>query len=519
MTIPPNDREDKDSAELPSVPVTGPAASEPATRPESQATHRPASLEEPSLEGASHTTSAIVPLKQGSKPPAQRLANLPKFLRSTLWAAVFGATALVTASLGAVAVITFPLPRQVAGETVAPPLGDLWRTGFRYQVSRPVNILIMGLDEARDVPGATPDDLVGRTDTMLLVRVDPEEQVVNVMSIPRDTRVEIPGYGIEKINQANFEGGAELAAQTVMHNFDNVKIDRFVRVSTGAFREIVDLVGGVEVLVPKEMKYEDKTQGLVIDLDPGLQTLDGEEAEQFARFRQDAYGDIGRVQRQQILLKALRQRMTSPFVLPKLPQIVKVLQQHIDTNLSPEEMLALAGFGLKLDSKDMHMVMLPGEFSDPEEYGASYWLADRAASSDLMNTYFDARPAELVADANDVNYYEPPSDWAINRLSIAVQNATDDQYAGYSMAEHLRDQGFHNVYVVQDWADVNRRTSVVAQRGDLGSAQAVQSTLDLGQVVSDSTGDLDSDITIRVGEDWLMQVDPTWQRLPYDGPR
>lgn len=471
---------------------------------------------------AAYRDASAVPTHLVNKPRKrlfQGFSTLPKFVKGTVWAAIFGATALTTAGLGAIAILSFPLPKQVTGETVAPPITDLWRTGFRYQVSRPVNILVMGLDEARDVEGATPDDLVGRTDTMLLVRVDPEGEVVNVMSIPRDTRVEIPGYGIEKINQANFEGGAELAAQTVMHNFDNVKIDRFVRVSTNAFKEIVDLVGGVEVLVPKEMQYEDKTQGLVIDLKPGLQNLDGDEAEQFARFRQDSYGDIGRVQRQQILLKALRKRMTNPLVLAKLPQIVKVLQDHIDTNLSAEEMLALAGFGLKLDSKDIHMVMLPGEFSDPEEYGGSYWLADRSASSDLMTTYFDARPAELVADINGVNYYEPPSDWAVTGLSIAIQNATEDQYASFSMAEYLRDQGFYNVYIVRDWADVNRGTSVVAQRGDVGSARAVQSTLALGQVVSDSTGDIDSDITIRVGEDWLMEVDPTWERLPYDGPR
>ena len=456
------------------------------------------------------------------KPPNrffQSFARLPKFIKGSVWGIVFGATALTTAGLGAIAMLSFPLPKQVAGETVTPPLAELWRTGFRYQVSRPVNILIMGLDEARDVEGATPDDLVGRTDTMLLVRVDPEGQAVNVMSIPRDTRVEIPGYGIEKINQANFEGGAQLAAQTVMHNFGNVKIDRFVRVSTNAFKEIVDLVGGVEVSVPKEMQYEDKTQGLVIDLQPGLQTLNGDQAEQFARFRQDSYGDIGRVQRQQILLKALRKRMTNPLVIAKLPQIVGILQEHIDTNLSAEEMMALASFGLKLDAKDLHMVMLPGDFGDPEEYGASYWLADRAASNDIMNTYFDAQPAELVADANGVNYYEPPSDRTVSSLSIAVQNATEDQDASYSMAEHLRAIGFDNVYVMRDWADVNRQTSVVAQRGDVGSARAVQSALDLGQVVSDSTGDIESDITIRVGEDWLMQEDPTWQRLPYDGPR
>lgn len=465
----------------------------------------------------SQETGAII-LHSPSKP--LKKWGLKSIARNLLLSAVFGATALTAAGLGAIAVLTFPLPRQISGETVAPPLTELWRNGFRYQVSRPVNILVMGLDEAHDVEGAEPDDLVGRTDTMLLVRVDSEEKAVNVMSIPRDTRVEIPGYGIEKINQANFEGGAELAAQTVTHNFSNVEIDRYVRVSTTAFREIVDLVGGIEVLVPKAMEYEDKTQGLVIDLQPGLQNLNGDEAEQFARFRQDSYGDIGRVQRQQILLKALRKKMTNPTVLPKLPQIIRVLQKRIDTNLSAEELLALAGFGLDLDTKDLHMVLLPGRFSDPEEYGASYWLADRTASGDIMRTYFEAQPAELVADDSfGVNYYEPPSEWAVSELQIAIQNATDDAYASSSMADYLRDLGFYNVYVVRNWAEVNRKTAVIAQRGDIGSANAIQETISLGQVVSDSTGDIDSDITIRVGEDWLQQIDPDWERLPYDGPR
>ncbi len=455
-----------------------------------------------------------------SKAPAKKHRGLRGVVRNALMVAASGATAFTAAGLGAIAVLTFPLPRQISGETVAPPLTELWRTGFRYQVSRPVNILVMGLDEARDVEGAEPDDLVGRTDTMLLVRVDPEAKAVNVMSIPRDTRVDIPSHGLDKINEANFEGGAELAAETVTHNFNNVRIDRYVRVSTTAFKEIVDLVGGIEVLVPKAMQYEDKTQGLVIDLQPGLQNLNGDEAEQFARFRQDSYGDIGRVQRQQILLKALRQQLTTPAVLPKLPQIIRVLQRRIDTNLSLEELLALAGFGLDIEPDDLHMVMLPGRFSDPEEYTASYWISDQTASSDIMRTYFDAESAELVVDDSlGVNYYEPPSARALSSLKIAIQNATDDSYASSSMADYLREQGFYNVYVMRNWTEVDRETSVVAQRGDIGSANAIKDELDIGRVVSDSTGDIDSDITIRVGEDWLQLVDPEWQRLPYDGPR
>ena len=411
---------------------------------------------------------------------------------------------MVSAAAGAAFILTVPLPKGM-GETTAasPPLSDLWKSGFRYQVSRPVNILLMGLDEAMDIEGATPDDLVGRTDTMLLARIDPENESINLMSIPRDTQVEIPGHGIDKINQANVEGGAELAAQTVSYNFNEVEIDRYVRVSTAAFRKIVDLVGGVEVFVPKAMQYEDKTQGLVIDLEPGWQTLDGDEAEQFARFRQDSLGDIGRVQRQQILLKALRDRMLNPKVITQLPQIVRILQSHIDTNLSTEEILALAGFGLQLDRESLNMVMLPGRFSDPQEFRASYWIADQANTSDVMQRFFDTEPAVTVLANNDGRGPRR----SISRLRIAVQNASREPNMAQAVAEHLRNEGFRNVYVIADWPDFNHQTSVIAQRGDLNGAGFVEAVLGAGKVVAASTGDLDSDITIRVGDDWAEYID------------
>ncbi|MEM8806684.1 MAG: LCP family protein, partial [Cyanobacteria bacterium P01_G01_bin.38] len=431
-------------------------------------------------------------------PISPRKRRWRRFVRGASWAAVFSATATVSAVAGAAFMLSVPLPKGWGSTAAPPPFAELWRSGFRYQVSRPVNILVMGIDEAHDVEGAAPDDLLGRTDTMLLVRVDPEAESVNVLSIPRDTRVEIPGYGVTKINQANFEGGAELAAQTVSYNFDNVAIDRYVRVSTEAFREIVDLVDGVEVLVPKPMYYEDKTQGLLIDLEEGWQTLNGDEAEQFARFRQDSYGDIGRVQRQQVLLKALKERLLSPTVIPQLPQIVRVLQRYIDTNLSPEEMLALASFGLQLEPDALHMVMLPGQFSNPEEFDASYWLRDDIASSELMESYFNTEPVALLAEDRPRR--------SISRLQIAVQNATDDPYAAQAVADYLYEEGFQNVYVISAWPDITRRTEIVAQRGDLESASILESILGTGYVAAESTGDIDSDITIRVGEDWLEQM-------------
>ncbi|MEM6426644.1 MAG: LCP family protein, partial [Cyanobacteria bacterium P01_D01_bin.128] len=377
-------------------------------------------------------------------------------------------------------------------------LRELWESGFRYRVSRPVTILVMGVDEVPEAGESSDDLLAGRTDTLLLVRVDPAAGTVSVLSIPRDTRMEIPGYGVMKVNQANVEGGAPLSAETVSRNLDSLTIDRYVRISTGAFREIVDLVGGVEVLVPQPMEYIDQTQDLVIDLEPGLQVLDGNQAEQFARFRQDAYGDIGRVQRQQILLKALRNRLTNPTVLPRLPQIVRVLQERIDTNLSPEELLALANSALETESQDFRMVMLPGRFSQPGEFVASYWIMDETASDRVLNDFFRDEAVALLSE-----------DTAVRNLHIAVQNASEDPWVARQVVSYLREQGFNDLYLMQDWPTSLERTEVIAQRGDLNAAETIAEILGLGQAISESTGNLESDITIRVGQDWVSADEVT----------
>ncbi|MBD2105433.1 LCP family protein [Nodosilinea sp. FACHB-13] len=441
---------------------------------------------------------------QSSHPP--RMAR--RLVKSLLWGSLFVGTAAVSAAVGAVISLTVPLPDFMGGNTNrAASFGDLWQAGFRYQVTRPVNILVMGIDEVPDAQPNSDAVFAGRTDTLLLVRVDAESGTLNVMSIPRDTRVQIPGFGMDKINQANVLGGPELVAQTVGYNLGNIQIDRYVRINTSAFREMVDLVGGIEVNVPTRMEYTDRTQGLYIDLYPGWQTLNGDQAEQFARYRKDS-GDIGRVQRQQMLLKALRERLTNPAVLPKLPQALRVVERYVDTNLTLEEMLAIANFGLEMESDQLQMVMLPGRFSTPAEFNASYWLPNWEASATVMQNFFQAEGVSIYADNSQGNY--------VADLSIAVQNASGQPDQAASVANYLRENGFSNVYIIDDLSTTMARTEVVAQRGDVESARTVESLLGVGLALSESTGDLDSDITIRVGEDWVEQATQTSETQPQE---
>jgi LCP family protein required for cell wall assembly len=387
-------------------------------------------------------------------------------------------------------------PKDEAGETKPVSFGDILHRGSRYQVTRPINILVMGVDLPMDLPeGTTAHVFAGRTDTMMLVRLDPETQSVNILSIPRDTQVSIPEEGVTKINHANVLGGPELAARVVSSNLNGITVDRYVRVSTGAFRELVDLMGGVEVYVPEPMHYEDVTQKLKIDLEPGTQTLNGAQAEQFARFRADENGDIGRVQRQQQLIRALQEKLMNPVMLTRIPQAVALFQKYIDTNLTSDEMLALADFGLGLKRDNFRMVMLPGRFSTPEEFEASYWIMDPTARDQVLSQYFDVSSVAVLSQTQQVP----------TQLRIAVQNASSDPQIGEEVVTYLQDKGYTDVYVVQDWPDPQKQTQIIAQRGDLQSATTLEGVLGMGQVVPASTGDIESDLTIRVGEDWAQR--------------
>lgn len=409
-----------------------------------------------------------------------------------------GLSATLSAVVGAVLVMMSPLPPAVAPEGSRQPfsLGDLWRQGFRYQITRPVNILVMGIDLPLNLPdNRLADDVFsGRSDTMLLVHVDPSAELTSILSIPRDTQVEIPSLGTEKINYANALGGSKMAAQVVSRTLNGVTIDRYVRVSTGAFRELVDLMGGIDVYVPERMEYVDNTQKLKIDLQPGQQTLNGEQAEQFARFRNDADGDIGRVQRQQQVIRALKEKLANPLMVTKLPQAIELFQKYIDTNLTMEEMLALANFGLNIDQESFRMVMLPGRFSTPDESVASYWILDPVAKDQVMQEHFDVSSVAAVTQHHD--YKE---------LRIAIQNASNNPQLGSQVAAYLEGQGFLTVYVIEDWPASQDQTQIIAQRGDLQGAEMLETVLGVGEIVPASTGDLQSDLTIRLGNDWTQQ--------------
>jgi LCP family protein required for cell wall assembly len=225
------------------------------------------------------------------------------------------------------------------------------------------NVLVMGTDDRPDQPG--------RSDTMLLVSMRPNSEPL-VLSIPRDTRVYIPGHGYDKVNAAYAYGGPKLAVQTVA-GFLGIKVDGYAVVNLQGFTQMVDALGGVTINVDQQMVYSDPYQDLDINLEPGVQRLDGAQAEQYVRFRHDGLGDVGRVARQQKFLKAVLQEALKPANLSRLPQLIGIGYKSVKTDLGLTTLVRLGTAGLNAARDGVAMKTLPGEGKYLD--GISYYIA------------------------------------------------------------------------------------------------------------------------------------------------
>ncbi|MEH2401076.1 LCP family protein [Nostoc sp.] len=381
--------------------------------------------------------------------------------------------------------------------------------GLRFsQLTRPVNLLIMGMSvlppDIQNPPEETKNlkylpqvnSFDGLSDVMLLLKFDPETKKIIMLSIPRDTRTEIEGYGVKKINAANVEGGPALTARTVSNLLGGAGIDRYIRINVLGVAKLIDALGGVTVYVPKDMKYQDDSQHLYINLKAGKQHLNGDKALQLLRFRHDELGDIGRIQRQQMVMRALMDQALNPATVAQLPKVLEVVKEHIDTNLTVEELLALMGFGVQTNRSNMQMLMLPGRFSEKNEFDASYWLPNKDGIAKLMAQHFGLESEqEQQATATD-----PRS------LRVAIQDSTGGDRSNLQpLIRALEKSGYRNIYVAKAWGEPLDVTHIVAQQGDGDTAESVRNTLGFGEVRVESTGNLGSDISIQVGQDWLQQ--------------
>jgi LCP family protein required for cell wall assembly len=211
------------------------------------------------------------------------------------------------------------------------------------------NILFLGIDSVEGTH---------RTDTLVLVGVSPGERKISILSVPRDTRVVINGAG-RKINEVLPRYG-EYVLRTMLENLLEIRISRSVMVDFQGFVRIIDLIGGVDLEIEHPMHYDDNWGNVHIHFEKGPAHLDGKKALDYVRFRADAGADLNRIKRQQRFIAALLEKMRSPAMVMRLPQIIREGLSHFQTDLGLGEALDLA-YSLSGGKLAVQSMSLPGE--------------------------------------------------------------------------------------------------------------------------------------------------------------
>ena len=286
-----------------------------------------------------------------------------------------------------------------------------------------------------------------RTDVMFVVHYDSANESLDLLALPRDTRVSICNEVIEdyekhnhaynkvtKLNAVHSYSGKDNACEnTVLQIEDLLGIDvqHYIKVDLDAFRKIVDTVGGVEVDVPQDMYYSDPAQDLYIDLKAGLQTLNGDQAEQLVRFRKYPTGDEGRIKVQQLFLNALANKvLNTESILKNIPDYISILYKDIETDISLKDILKYANYIEKLDSSKITMQTLPGT----GQYigGVSYFVHDAEETATLVDEiFYRERTSSTTTESGDSKH-----------LTIEVSNGGGINGLAGQYAEKLKAQGY-----------------------------------------------------------------------------
>jgi polyisoprenyl-teichoic acid--peptidoglycan teichoic acid transferase len=367
--------------------------------------------------------------------------------------------------------------------------------------SDPINILILGMDIG-DTDNQT-NKSIRRSDTIMVFNYNPNTKKAHIVSIPRDTLIEVDGYldtgeyqRYWKINAAYALGGEEEVITHVESLLD-ININYIVEIDYNAFRSIVDAIGGVEMTIEQDMYYDDDEQDLHINFKAGETVLlDGEKAEEFFRWRKNndgtglANGDLDRIKNQQLFMSKLLDKALSPTIVFKAPKILKAISENVDTNIPANKLISLGMKVLGLDSSDIVMTTLQGE---PEDiYGQSYIVAYKDYNTDLIN----ALNSGDTSSTNNIT--------SINRedLKVLVLNGTKIDGLASSARNKLLSLGYTNIEVGNTTTAVSK-SEIQTDNKDL--RELLKSDIDIEKFDKISKSEYkDYDVVILLGEDYNL---------------
>jgi len=402
---------------------------------------------------------------------------------------------------------------QSAGDAPTPTITVLEELPDPWSGNERVTILLMGLDY-RDWESG---EGAPRTDSMMLMTLDPVSKTAGMLSIPRDLWVEIPGYGHGRINTAYVlgeqdrlpGGGPELAIKTV-EKFMGVPIHYYVQIDFGAFERMVDEIGGVEIDVPEEIKVDPIGPHNTVDLEPGKQTLSGEVTLAYARARHTEGGDFDRSKRQQQVALAIRSQILRlnmiPLLVTKAPALYQELASGVRTNLALDQMISLGLLVFQINPENIgRAVISPPEMVTLERviYGGEAAEVLKPVP-DKIRMLRDEIFTATGAIGPSVDTGDPEAAAEDEFARMAVLNGAGQEGLAGRFAEALGDLGFN----VTEIANADRMdyptTRIVDYTGNPYTTQYLVTLLDLtqSQVLFQTLPDSEVDVALVIGYDW-----------------
>ncbi len=278
--------------------------------------------------------------------------------RTLIMAIIFVSIVLI------VAILTFTISHFVINEN--------------FVLKKTMALLLIGSDITNQVESTADSGTLPKTDTLILTLINPQQHKISLISIPKDTLTDIPGYGLDKINNASALGGYELTKKAVSV-LTGVPVNHYALVNYDGFIKLVDLLGGIEINVERRMIYTAEDGNLIVKLDPGLQMLDGKKALEYARFGNEPMGEINRGERQRKLLQAFYLKMTQVGNMVKVPKMINLAKNYVQTDLTSQQITQLLSLAKQIKTEQGFVsATLPGKFED------GYWQTNPKEVYDLV---------------------------------------------------------------------------------------------------------------------------------------
>lgn len=383
-----------------------------------------------------------------------------------------------------------------------------------------VTILGLGIDQRCDEEGPT------RTDTMMLFTMDPVGKTAAILSLPRDLWIEVPGFGVDKINRAHFlgeiyeypGGGPALAVETVEAAL-GIQIDYYATVNFEAFVQLVDRIGGIDIEVPEEIQdrnYPDNCYGYdPFFIEAGRQHLDGEAALKYARTRATFGGDVDRAGRQQAVIMAIRNKILNlgmaPQLLASAPELWRVVQDNVRTDLTLSEIIQLALFAQDISRESVRNIVIGYEYvyNETTPDGQDVLVPDREKLRSLRQELF-APPALPTPEIRNL-----PQLMVQESARIAILNGTPVFGLAGATQTYLQSLNFNVVEIGNADSSEYRTTQVIDYGSNPGTTRYLIQIMDIPplNITTGTRPTGDFDVLIVLGADWQVPDDASQEAV------